>query len=93
MMRVNANASAKFFEAYRSMPRWLWMGDRFGWPVIVALVFLTISVIAIDFVWRLLVIPFGRLVAYALALDGLAAVLLAVAYLLVFRGFRNKNSK
>jgi hypothetical protein len=81
---------AKIFSGHnRSMTRLVWVNGRFGWPLIMALVFLTISMVAADFVWRLLVIPFEKLAAYAIAIDALAAALVICAYVLVFKNLRN----
>ena len=60
------------------MMRLFWADGRFGWPVIAALVLVTISLLALDLVWRLVVIPFDTLAIYAtVAVIAAAAILIA----------------
>ena len=61
------------------MLKLLWVDGRFGWPFVIAVAFVTLSVIGFDFAWRLVVIPFDRLVIYAAAaVSGVAALLILV---------------
>jgi hypothetical protein len=69
------------------MMRLFWVDGRLSWPFVVAVVFVTTSALAADFVWRLVVIPFTNLVIYAAAADLVVAALL----ILVWMAARRKN--
>lgn len=58
------------------MMRLFWVDGRFGWPAIAALVFVTISALVLDLVWRFVVIPFDTLAIYAAAANVIAILLL-----------------
>ncbi len=64
------------------MIRWVWVDGRFTWPVIVTVVFLSISLVGFDLVWRLVKIQLRGLLLYAMLADAAAA--LAVAAICVF---------
>ena len=65
--------------------RHLWIDGRLSWPVVTAIVFVTVSALAFDFTWRAVTIPIGRLVAYALVIDAAAAALLIFCYYVFVR--------
>ena len=75
------------------MTRLFWVDGRLSWPLVIAVVFVTASLLAVDFVWRMVVVPFDTLLIYAIMLDGAAAALLIGGYILVRRrrGFREKS--
>ena len=67
------------------MMRLFWVDGRFAWPFVVTLAAMTVFLVAFDFAWRLLRIPFESLVIYAAAI---AIILLAsggVSYRLLKR--------
>ena len=65
------------------MKRWVWNNGRFGWPIIAAIVFATISLLIADFVWRTVILPFDMLLVYLLIGDAAAAAVIILAYQLV----------
>jgi hypothetical protein len=67
----------QFRDAETPMMRLIWVDGRLAWPLVVAIVYVTCCVLGFDIAWRLLVLPFDRLVIYAAVLD------LAVAALLI----------
>ena len=67
------------------MMRLFWVDGRFGWPVVIALTFVTLSALILDFVWRVLTISFERLVIYAAVIDVSAAAVMIAGYVLVNR--------
>lgn len=60
--------------------RYLWVNGRFGWPVITAVVFATLSALILDFVWRVVTIPINRLMTYAFVIGAISAALIVVGY-------------
>lgn len=67
------------------MGRWFWVNGRFGWLFIIALLFVTASAVAFDFVHRVVVLPFTALALYAVAANILAITLMIVGYLFARR--------
>ena len=59
------------------MMRLFWVDGRFAWPFVAAVAYVTFCILGFDFAWRLVVLPFSRLVIYAAVVD------LAVAALLI----------
>lgn len=39
----------------------LWIDGRFAWPVVVAVVFSTVALLAVDFAWRTVQVPVSLL--------------------------------
>lgn len=66
------------------MIRRLWVDGRFSWTAIGALVFLTVSLLAFDFVWRIVQMRLETLLVYAALVD-LAALSAIVGVCLVRR--------
>ncbi len=69
------------------MTRLLWVNGRLGWPLVVAVAYVSLSVVAVDYSWRVLEMPFAQLAAFSAALD------LAVAALLVLVGVRMRGRR
>jgi MYXO-CTERM domain-containing protein len=53
----------------------VWVDGRLSWPLVAIIVFLAVSLVAVDLAWRVLVMPFDRLLVSAATIDGLVAVL------------------
>jgi hypothetical protein len=70
------------------MPRWLWRDGRLSWGVVGAAVFLTVSLIAFDLAWRLVKLPFDKLLIAALPIDLAAALVVLGVVRLVARAGR-----
>ena len=58
------------------MKRLIWIDGRLSWPLVIAVVFPSLSLIVVDFVWRVVVLPIEWLLLYAFLVDGAAAALL-----------------
>ncbi len=58
------------------MKRLLWIDGRLPWPLVVSVVFLSSSLVVVDFVWRVVVLPIEKLLLYAVLVDGAVTVLL-----------------
>jgi amino acid transporter len=71
------------YKGLVDMKRWFWVNGRFGWPLIIALLFVTVSAVVFDFVHRVVVVPFTALVLYAVVGNVLATALMIVGYLLI----------
>jgi hypothetical protein len=56
------------------MRRWVWTNGRLAWPLVVAIVFLTATVLSFDLTWRLLVLPFSLLATGALLIYSLVLI-------------------
>jgi len=65
------------------MKRWIWNNNRFGWPIIAAIVFATISLLIADFVWRTVILPFDALLVYLVMGNTAAAAVIILAYRLM----------
>jgi len=63
------------------MMRLVWRDGRFSWPFVVVVVYLTLSLLIVDFVWRRFVMPFETLLIYTVVGDSAVAILLIVACL------------
>ncbi|HEV2099458.1 MAG TPA: hypothetical protein VGR45_11120 [Stellaceae bacterium] len=64
------------------MTRFVLVDGRFSWPFIGVVVFLTVSLVGFDFVWRLVKIPLISLVIYATLVDlatALAVILICLS--------------
>ena len=71
--------------------RLLWVNGRLGWPFVIAMIFITVTVVMMDFAWRIALIPFASLAAYTVIADLAAAALLIVGYLVVLRPRRTPS--
>ena len=74
------------------MTRWIWIDGRLSWPLVASVALFTLSLIAIDLVWRVFVLPFELLLMFALALEVSLAGLLFVSTVLIRRRNLNSNS-
>ena len=63
----------------------LWKDGRFGWPLVVAVAFVSASLVASDYVWRLVQIPFETLLIIWFVANISAVALLIVIYSVFFR--------
>jgi hypothetical protein len=62
------------------MIRWVWVGGRFSWTLIGAVVFLSVSVLGFDLAWRLVKIELRLLLLYAVVADAAAAIAVAAVW-------------
>jgi hypothetical protein len=70
------------------MKRWVWMNGRLSWPFVIALVYLSVSLLLLDYIWRVIVIPFDTLLIYAtVAVLGIATTLIAL-----YRALRGRRA-
>ena len=49
------------------MTRWIWIEGRFAWPFVVTILLLALGLVAADFLWRVLTLPFETLAMVYLA--------------------------
>jgi hypothetical protein len=63
----------------------LWRDGRFAWPLVVFVVYMTLSLVIVDFVWRRFVMPFETLLIFSVLADGAVGVVL-ILMCLRFRG-------
>jgi hypothetical protein len=67
------------------MTRIFWVDGRLAWPLVGVIAYLSVSLIVLDYAWRIVTMQFDTLLLYALAIAGpLFAV--AVALILRLRG-------
>jgi hypothetical protein len=66
------------------MLRLVWVDGRLAWPLVGLVVYLTATLILMDYAWRVMQMQFDTLMLYGLAIAGLPLVI-AVALLLQFR--------
>ena len=62
------------------MRRFCWINGRLGWPLVISIVFVTLSALVLDYVWRTVVIPADKLFIYAAAIELTVIVLLAALW-------------
>jgi hypothetical protein len=67
------------------MSRWFWTENRFAWPMVAAIVYLCASLIAVDFAWRVIEMPFDTFLLTAAAIDLAAAAILIGIYRVYWR--------
>ena len=72
------------------MMRLFWVDGRFAWPLVIAVAYVTLSVVGFDFAWRLVVLPVSRLVIYAAVLDLVVAGLLIFVWIAAARKNRSR---
>jgi hypothetical protein len=69
--------------------RFFWVDGRLGWPPVIAVVFVTVSALVLDYVWRMFVIPSDRLIMYAVIIE----VMLAIALIFVHRALGRRPNR
>ena len=74
------------------MMRLLWRNGRLSWPLLIAVGYLTLSFLILDFVWRRFVMPFDTLLIYA-ALGDAAVAIILVSMCLHFRRFTTRRNR
>lgn len=72
------------------MLRLIWVEGRLSWIVVGVVVFLSVSLIALDLAWRLLKIQFDTLLIYAFAIDVMAAIVVILIALAVRRSLSRR---
>jgi hypothetical protein len=61
------------------MKRLIWVDERLSWPFVIAVAYLSASLLILDYIWRIVVIPFDTLLIYATVADlGIATALIAL---------------
>jgi hypothetical protein len=58
--------------------RFFWIDRRLAWPTVSLAVYTTAWIIAVDYLWRVLVVPFDTLLLCAALVFGAGAVSIAV---------------
>jgi len=58
------------------MMRFVWFQERLAWPFVVFVVYVTLSLLIVDFVWRRFVMPFETLLISAVIGDVVVGVIL-----------------
>lgn len=71
--------------------RLIWTYGRFGWPLVAAIGFLSVSLIAADFAWRVLIVSFETFVMGAVLADGLLVLVMIGFYLVLCTRFRKPS--
>ena len=67
------------------MMRLFWVDGRLSWPLVIALAYLSVSLIVADYVWRHVMMSFDTLLLYMIATDAVTAILLIGVYALCRR--------
>ena len=62
------------------MKQLFWVNGRLSWPFVIASVYLSLSLIVLDYVWRVVSISFDTLLIYATIADLAIAITLKVIY-------------
>ena len=62
------------------MKRLLWVNGRLPWLLVASVVYLTVSALIVDYVWRVLVIQFDTLLLSAVVIDAAVAIGIVVLY-------------
>jgi hypothetical protein len=73
------------------MIRLIWIDGRLSWSLIGAVIFITLSIIILDIVWRMAKMPFYTLLIYAAAIDLATAVVAILGARLLLRGKRRQR--
>ena len=73
------------------MTRLLWVDGRLSWPLVIVVAYISASVIIVDFVWRIVVLPFDTLLLCVVTIGGSLFVLLGLLMLLSARARRKTN--
>jgi hypothetical protein len=64
------------------MKQLLWIDGRLPWPLVVTVAFITVSLLCVDFIWRVVVLPIETLMLIAALVVSAAAIGLIAAYIL-----------
>ena len=67
----------------------IWKDGRFSWPFIAVVAYLAIAVFAIDFLWRVMKVPFAEFLATSAAVFAVPLVALVVT---IWRVSRRQHS-
>lgn len=67
------------------MKRWLWQEDRLAWPAVALIAYVAISLVAVDYAWRRITLPFESFMIYALLIDAALGALMIAAFVLQHR--------
>ena len=73
------------------MTEWIWNNGRFGWPLVIAVVLLSLVLLLADLAWRIFVVPAETL---ALLVGG-ASIIITLAFVglrFLFRPGRRRLS-
>ena len=62
------------------MKRLFWSDGHLSWAFVIAVVFVTVSLVGLDLVWRTVVIAFDTLLVYAVIANVSAALVLVVSF-------------
>jgi hypothetical protein len=62
------------------MKRLFWVNSRLSWPLVVAIAYVSVSAVILDYVWRIFVIQFDTLLLSAVAAEIASAILLVLCY-------------
>ena len=69
------------------MTRLVWVGGRFSWLFVIVVAYMSLSLVATDYAWRNVTMPFETLFIYAIAANAAAILVLIGAY----RLFRSRT--
>lgn len=58
--------------------RFFWVEERLAWPLVVAISYASIWLIAVDYLWRVLTIQFDTLLLYSIGGLVVGAILIAM---------------
>jgi amino acid transporter len=60
------------------MKRLFWVNGRLPWPLVVAIAYVSVSAVILDYVWRVVVIQFDTLLLLAVAAEVAGAILVVL---------------
>jgi|KBSMisStandDraft_5_1062788.scaffolds.fasta_scaffold695858_2 hypothetical protein len=66
----------------------VWEKGRFSWPFVIGVIFVSVFVVVLDFVWRTVVVPVGELALYGSG----AALAVAVGFLVLNLKIRRRSA-
>jgi len=69
------------------MKRLFWIDGRFSWWFIAVVAYVTVSLLALDYAWRVVSMSTDTLIVYAILIDGALAILLIG----IFTAFRRSR--
>jgi len=64
------------------MKQMLWVNGRLAWPVVATMVFISVSLLSLDFAWRIVIVPIETLLLTGGLITTAVAIALLAAYLL-----------
>ena len=67
------------------MKRWFWRNGRLPWPLVFIVVYLSLSVLAVDYAWRVVKMPIETFMSYAIIVGTCLAGLAIALYFLLRR--------